>query len=156
MEHHFFMELALLEAKKSLKTGDVPIGAIVVENNEILAKAHNEVEKRKDPTAHAEILAIKKALRKRGEKFLNNCILYTTIEPCAMCAGAMVLTRLKKVVFGARDPKAGAGGSVLNITCNPSLNHRIQIIEGIMAEECSSLVKEFFKKLRAESGNKGK
>lgn len=150
------MELALLEAKKSLKTGDVPIGAIVVENNEILAKAHNEVEKRKDPTAHAEILAIKKALRKRGEKFLNNCILYTTIEPCAMCAGAMVLTRLKKVVFGARDPKAGAGGSVLNITCNPSLNHRIQIIEGIMAEECSSLVKEFFKKLRAESGNKGK
>jgi tRNA(adenine34) deaminase len=155
MEHRVFMELALAEAKKSLKTADVPIGAVIVEDNKVIAKAHNEVEKRKDPTAHAELLAIKKAIRKKGSKFLDKCVLYTTIEPCSMCAGAMVLARVRTVVFGARDLKAGAGGSVLNILCNPALNHRIEIIEGILEEECSHLVKEFFKQLRKESGGKG-
>jgi tRNA(adenine34) deaminase len=156
MEHRVFMELALAEAKKSLKTADVPIGVVIVEDNKVIAKAHNEVEKRKDPTAHAELLAIKKAIRKKGSKFLDKCVLYTTIEPCSMCAGAMVLARVRTVVFGARDLKAGAGGSVLNILCNPALNHRIEIIEGILEEECSHLVKEFFKQLRKESGGKGK
>jgi tRNA(adenine34) deaminase len=156
MEHRVFMELALAEAKKSLKTADVPIGAVIVDDNKVIAKAHNEVEKRKDPTAHAELLAIKKAIRKKGYKFLDKCVLYTTIEPCSMCAGAMVLARVSTVVFGARDLKAGAGGSVLNILCNPALNHRVEIIEGILEEECSHLVKEFFKQLREESGGKGK
>lgn len=156
MEHRVFMELALAEAKKSLKTADVPIGAVIVEDNKVIAKAHNEVEKRKDPTAHAELLAIKKAIRKKASKFLDKCVLYTTIEPCSMCAGAMVLARVRTVVFGARDLKAGAGGSVLNILCNPALNHRIEIIQGILEEECSHLVKEFFKQLRKESGGKGK
>jgi len=156
MEHRVFMELALSEAKKCLKTADVPIGVVIVEDNKVIAKAHNEVEKRKDPTAHAELLAIKKAIRKKGSKFLDKCVLYTTIEPCSMCAGAMVLARVSTVVFGARDLKAGAGGSVLNILCNPALNHRIEIIEGILEEECSHLVKEFFKQLREESGGKGK
>jgi tRNA-adenosine deaminase (EC 3.5.4.-) len=156
MEHRVFMELALAEAKKSLKTADVPIGAVIVYDNKVIAKAHNEVEKRKDPTAHAELLAIKKAIRKKSSKFLDKCVLYTTIEPCSMCAGAMVLARVMTVVFGARDLKAGAGGSVLNILCNPALNHRIEIIEGILEEECSHLVKEFFKQLRKESGGKGK
>jgi len=150
------MELALAEAKKSLKTADVPIGAVIVEDNKVIAKAHNEVEKRKDATAHAELLAIKKAIRKKASKFLDKCVLYTTIEPCSMCAGAMVLARVRTVVFGARDLKAGAGGSVLNILCNPALNHRIEIIQGILEEECSHLVKEFFKQLRKESGGKGK
>ena len=156
MEHRVFMELALAEAKKSLKTADVPIGAVIVEDNKVIAKAHNEVEKRKDATAHAELLAIKKAIRKKASKFLDKCVLYTTIEPCSMCAGAMVLARVSTVVFGARDLKAGAGGSVLNILCNPALNHRIEIIEGILEVECSHLVKEFFKQLRKESGGKGK
>jgi tRNA(adenine34) deaminase len=156
MEHRVFMELALAEAKKSLKTADVPIGAVIVEDNKVIAKAHNEVEKRKDATAHAELLAIKKAIRKKASKFLDKCVLYTTIEPCSMCAGAMVLARVRTVVFGARDLKAGAGGSVLNILCNPALNHRIEIIQGILEEECSHLVKEFFKQLRKESGGKGK
>ncbi len=156
MEHHYYMKLALKEAKKSLTTGDVPIGAIIIEDGKIISKAHNEVEKRKDPTAHAELLAISKAIKKKGIKFLTDCVLYSTIEPCSMCAGAIVLSRIKAVIFGAKDEKAGAGGSVLNILWNPKLNHRVQIVNGVLKEECAELVKNFFQCLRRENESKSK
>lgn len=148
MDYKNFMKIALREAVKSLKSSDVPVGAVIVKDNKVLAKAHNEVEKKKDPTAHAELLAIRKALKILGEKFLLNCTLFTTLEPCPMCSGALVLSRIKKVVFSASDPKSGAGGTVMNILSNPQLNHRIEIVGGILEEESSKLLKEFFKKLR--------
>ncbi len=151
MDNIDYMKIALKEAIKSLKSDDVPVGAIIVRNNLIVAKAHNEVEKRKDPTAHAELLAIRKALKNLNQKYLLDCILYTTLEPCAMCAGALVLSRIKKVVFSTYDPKSGAGGTVMNILSNPHLNHRIEVIGGILEEESSELLKEFFKKLRLKN-----
>ncbi len=151
MDNIDYMKIALKEAIKSLKSDDVPVGAIIVRNNLIVAKAHNEVEKRKDPTAHAELLAIRKALKNLNQKYLLDCILYTTLEPCAMCAGALVLSRIKKVVFSTYDPKSGAGGTVMNILSNPHLNHRIEVFGGILEEESSELLKEFFKKLRLKN-----
>lgn len=156
MEHLFYMKLALKEAKRSLITEDVPIGALIIEDGKIISKAHNEVERRKDPTAHAELLAISKAIKKKGTKFLTNCILYSTVEPCSMCAGAIVLSRIKVVVFGANDEKAGAGGSVLNILSNPKLNHRVQIVKGVLKDECVELIKNFFQRLRKENERKSK
>ncbi|ROL56560.1 nucleoside deaminase [Bacteroidetes/Chlorobi group bacterium Naka2016] len=148
MDYEFFMRIALKEAIKSLKSEDVPIGAIVVKDGQIISRAHNEVEKRGDATAHAELLAIEKAIKKVGYKHLLDCIVFTTLEPCPMCAGALVLARVKTVVYSAKDPKAGAGGSVLNILSHPKLNHRIEVVSGILEEESSSLLKDFFNKLR--------
>lgn len=152
MDFKFYMRIALLEAKKSLQTNDVPVGAVVVLDGEVVSKGHNEVEKKKDSTAHAEIIAIKKAMKKIGHKHLLDCILFTTLEPCSMCAGALVLSRIKKVVYAAKDPKSGAGGSVMNILSHPDLNHRIEVINGILEEESSKLLKDFFAKLREENG----
>lgn len=148
MEHEKFMRLAIKESMKCNCSMDVPIGSVIVQNSQVIAKAHNEVEKRQDPTAHSELLAIKKAIRKIGYKYLSDCVLYTTLEPCSMCAGAIVLARIPLVVWGADDPKSGAGGSVVNLLQNPKLNHRTRIISGILADKCSLLLKDFFKMLR--------
>jgi tRNA(adenine34) deaminase len=140
----YFMRLALREAEHSLEHGDVPIGAVVVAGGEVLAAAHNERELRQDPTAHAELLALREAARALGTWRVGESVLYVTLEPCAMCAGAIVLARVPRVVFGARDPKAGAAGSALNVLAEPRLNHRPQVAAGLMADECSVLLSDFF------------
>jgi len=139
-----FMRLALREAERALEHDDVPVGAVVVHDGEVAGAAHNERELRQDPTAHAELLAIREASRALGRWRLLDCVLYVTLEPCAMCAGAIVLARVPRVVFGASDPKAGAAGSVLDVLDEPSLNHRPQVEPGLLAEECAALLRDFF------------
>lgn len=151
MDLEYFMKVALKEAKKSLETEDVPVGAIVVKDGQIISKGHNEVEKRKDPTAHAETIAIRKAIKKLGNKHLLDCVIFSTLEPCPMCAGAMVLARVNKLVFAAYDPKSGAAGSVINIIQNADLNHRIDFVGGILEQESAKLLRDFFQRLRAKN-----
>ncbi|MGD0386791.1 MAG: tRNA adenosine(34) deaminase TadA [Solirubrobacteraceae bacterium] len=139
-----FMRLALREAERALEHDDVPVGAVVVHDGEVAGAAHNERELRQDPTAHAELLAIREASRALGRWRLLDCVLYVTLEPCAMCAGAIVLARVPRVVYGASDPKAGAAGSVLDVLDEPSLNHRPQVEPGLLAEECAALLRDFF------------
>ena len=138
------MRLALRQAGYALEHGDVPIGAVVARGEEILAAAHNERERRQDPTAHAEILALREAARSLGSWRVLDCTLFVTLEPCAMCAGAIVLARVPRVVYGATDPKAGACGSVLDVLADDRLNHRPEVLGGVLAQECSSLLSEFF------------
>jgi tRNA(adenine34) deaminase len=140
----YFMSLALREAERAPSHGDVPIGAVVVRDGELLAAAHNERELRGDPTAHAEILALREAARVVGSWRILDAILYVTLEPCAMCAGAVVLARVARVVYGASDPKAGACGSVLDVLGEPRLNHRPQVAGGLLAPECGELLSRFF------------
>jgi tRNA(adenine34) deaminase len=140
----WFMRLALREARLALAHEDVPIGAVLVRDGEVLAVAHNERELRADPTAHAEILALREAARALGSWRLLDCALYVTLEPCAMCAGAIVLARLPRVVFGATDPKAGAAGSVLDVLAEPRLNHRPEVLSGVLAPACGQLLSDFF------------
>jgi tRNA(adenine34) deaminase len=140
----YFMRLALREAEQAPAHEDVPIGAIVVHDGELLAAARNERELRQDPTAHAEVLALREAARANGHWRLLDAVLYVTLEPCAMCAGALVLARVARVVFGASDPKAGACGSVLDVTGEPRLNHRPQVVSGLLAPECGELLSSFF------------
>jgi len=150
-KHILYMQEALKEAKKAASEDEVPVGAVIVCQNKIIARGRNQVERLKDPTAHAEMLALTSAANYLGTKWLNGSVLYVTIEPCSMCAGALVLSRIKEVYFGAPDPKTGACGSAVNIINNKKLNHRIKAKGGILAEECSSLLKEFFKKKRRKS-----
>ena len=138
------MRLALREAERALGHDDVPIGAIVVHEGEVIGQGHNEREIRADPTAHAEMIALREASRALRSWRLLDCVLYITLEPCAMCAGAIVLARVPRVVFGTRDPKAGAAGSVLNVLDVPQLNHHPQVQSGLLAEECASLLRGFF------------
>jgi tRNA(adenine34) deaminase len=140
----YFMRLGLREAERALEHEDVPIGAVVVRDGEVLAAAHNERELRGDPTAHAEILALRAAAVAVGSWRVLDSVLYVTLEPCAMCAGAVVLARVPRVVFGASDPKAGACGSVLDVLGEPRLNHRPVVAGGLMAEDCASLLSGFF------------
>jgi tRNA(adenine34) deaminase len=140
----YFMTLALREAERAPVHGDVPIGTVVVRGGELLAAAHNERELREDPTAHAEILALREAARVVGSWRLLDAILYVTLEPCAMCAGAVVLARVSRVVYGASDPKAGACGSVLDVLGEPRLNHRPQVAGGLLAPACGELLSRFF------------
>jgi tRNA(adenine34) deaminase len=140
----WFMRLALRESQRALAHDDVPIGAVLVHGGEVLAAAHNERELRADPTAHAEILALREASRALGSWRLIDCTLYVTLEPCAMCAGALVLARVPRVVFGATDPKAGAAGSVLDVLSEPRLNHRPEVLSGVLAPDCGQLLSEFF------------
>ncbi len=144
------MQDALKEAEKAFREDEVPVGAVIVYRDKIIARGHNQIERLKDPTAHAEIIAITSAANYLGTKWLNQASLYVTIEPCSMCAGALVLARIKNLFFGASDPKTGACGSVLNITNHKKLNHRIKVTGGILQEECSSILKDFFKKKRAK------
>jgi len=138
------MGLAIERAREAEAHGDVPIGAVIARDGEPLAAAGNERELRRDPTAHAEILAIRAAAEALGGWRLPDTTLYVTLEPCAMCAGAIVLARIPAVVFGAPDPKAGAVGSVLNVLAEPTLNHRPAVTAGVMEDECASLLREFF------------
>ncbi len=146
--HESFMREALREAKKALEHDDVPVGAVVELNGQIIGRGHNQVELLKDPTAHAEMLAITAAAATSGEKWLREATLYITTEPCTMCAGASVLARLKRVVYGVQDIKTGAHSSLFNLLQEPRLNHRIEVIPGILREECAALLSDFFKQLR--------
>ncbi len=143
-EDAYFMRLALREAEGALGHDDVPIGAVLVRGGEVLAAAHNERELRADPTAHAEILALRAASRVLGSWRLLDCTAYVTLEPCAMCAGAIVLARVPRVVYGATDPKAGACGSVIDVLCDQRLNHRPEVVSGVLAPDCGQLLSEFF------------
>ena len=138
------MGLAIERAREAESHGDVPIGAVIARDGEPLAAAGNERELRRDPTAHAEILAIREAARALGGWRLPGTTLYVTLEPCAMCAGAIVLARIPEVIYGAPDPKAGAAGSVLDVLAEPALNHRPQVSGGVREEECVTLLREFF------------
>ena len=144
------MQEALKEARKAFDEDEVPVGAVIVNDGKIIARGHNQVERLKDPTAHAEMLAITCAANTLSTKWLNEASLYVTIEPCSMCAGALVLARIKNVYFAAADPKTGACGSVTNIANHKKLNHRIKVKGGILQEECGSLLKEFFRKKRSK------
>lgn len=150
MEHHHehWMKKAICEAHKAEKIAEVPIGCVIVQNNKIIARAHNLRETKQDPAAHAELLAIRKAARKLGNWRLLDTCLYVTLEPCLMCMGAILLARIPTVVFGCLDPKAGAAGSLYDLSNDPRLNHRFQLINGICEEECSGLLKTFFAELR--------
>jgi tRNA(adenine34) deaminase len=140
----YFMRLALREAERARDHGDVPIGAVVVSAGEVIAAGRNERELLQDPTAHAEILALREAARALGSWRVLDATLYVTLEPCAMCAGAIVLARVPYVMFGASDPKAGAAGSVLDVLGEPRLNHRPEVEGGVLGEECGELLSAFF------------
>lgn len=142
------MVKAIQLAEKAFEEGEVPVGAIVVHNNQIVGKGYNQVERLNDPTAHAEMLAVSAACDTLGEKYLSECILYVTLEPCPMCAGAIVWSKLGTVVFGASDSKAGACGSVFNIAQNQQLNHRTEVIQGILEADCQYLLTSFFSSKR--------
>ena len=143
-----WMEQALAQASAARAVGEVPIGAVVVCNNEIYAEAHNLTRTNADPTAHAELLAIREAARKHGDWRLTEATLYVTLEPCAMCAGAMVLARIKRLVFAALDPKAGMCGSLGNLVQDPRLNHRVELTSGVLAHESGELLRSFFRERR--------
>lgn len=140
----YFMRLALREAERAMEHDDVPIGAVLVHEGEVLATGRNERELRQDPTAHAEVLALREAAEKLGSWRVLDSVLYVTLEPCAMCAGAIVLARVPRVVFGAWDRKAGAAGSVLDVLAQPKLNHRPDVSGGLLAEDCGTLLSSFF------------
>ena len=140
----WFMRLALREAERALEHDDVPIGAVVVHDGEVVGAGHNERELRQDPTAHAEILALRQAATALGSWRVLDSVLYVTLEPCAMCAGAIVLARVPRVVYGTADPKAGAAGSVLDVLAHPRLNHRPELDGGLLALECAALLTDFF------------
>lgn len=142
------MRLALREATRAAEHGDVPIGAVVVHEGEVIGLGGNERELQGDPTAHAEVIALREAARRLGSWRVLDSVLYVTLEPCAMCAGAIVLARVPRVVFGARDPKAGAAGSVLNVLNVEQLNHRPVVEEGLLAEESADLLRSFFEARR--------
>ena len=139
-----WMAAAIVLARQAGRDGEVPVGALVVYGDQCIAQVSNTTEKHQDPTGHAELQAIREAARARGSWRLSGCTLYVTLEPCAMCAGAMVLARLDRVVFGAWDPKAGMAGSVADLLRHPRLNHRPEVLGGVLADECGEVLKEFF------------
>jgi len=139
-----WMRRALAQARAALEHGDVPIGAVVVHEGRVIGSGHNERERLQDPTAHAEVLALREAAAALGSWRVLDSTLYVTLEPCAMCAGAIVLSRIPRVVYGTTDPKAGAAGSVLDVTGDPRLNHRPQMVGGVLAGECGDLLRTFF------------
>ncbi len=150
---NYYMQIALKEAYKSLKNNDVPVGAIIVYKDKIISRAYNKIEKSNNSLLHAEILAINSAIKKYDYKHLLDCELYVTLEPCSMCAGAIVLSRIKKVYIAAKDSKSGACGSIINLVQNKSLNHQCELETGILENESSKLLKDFFKKLRDQKKN---
>lgn len=144
----YYMKLAIEEAKKAQKLGEVPIGAIIVKNNEVIASAHNLRETAQLPTAHAEYIAIERASKVVGSWRLEECKLYVTLEPCVMCAGAIVMSRIPKVVYGATDSKGGCSGSLMNLLEESRFNHRAEVIKGVLEQECGDLLRNFFRELR--------
>jgi len=139
-----FMHIALAEARMAAESGEVPVGAVIVRGGEVIAVAGNEREEKKDPTAHAEILAIRLAARKLGGWRLFGCTIYVTVEPCPMCAGAIYQSRIDRLVYGAPDDKAGAAGTLMNIVQDERLNHRVEVTGGVLAGESAAILKEFF------------
>jgi tRNA(adenine34) deaminase len=148
----FFMRQALREAELAFEEGEVPVGAVVVKDGFVVGRGHNQVERLGDPTAHAEILAIGAASEHFESWRLLGATLYSTVEPCVMCAGASVMARIDRIVYGAADPKFGGCGSILRIPTDPRLNHRVDILSGVMAEEAATLMRRFFAKRREEAG----
>ena len=148
MLHQDWMQIALRQAQMAFEQGEVPIGGVIVHNGQMIALAYNEKEQRNDPTAHAEILAIQRAADVLGTWRLTDAILYVTLEPCPMCAGAIIQSRIKQVVYGAADLKGGAAGSVMNVLDYTLWNHRVDVVAGVLEEECSEILKSFFKKIR--------
>lgn len=143
-----FMQMALAEAKNAADFGEVPIGAVIVRNGVVVGRGYNLRERAKDPTAHAELLAIKQASETLGGWRLIGCTLYVTLEPCPMCAGAIVQSRIDRVVYGVSDPKAGCAGTLMNLLQEERFNHQVEVTSGILAEECSVILKDFFRELR--------
>ena len=143
------MRAALREAGRADAEDEVPVGAVVVREGKLIARAHNRPIHQSDPTAHAEVLALRRAARKLANYRLDGCWLYVTIEPCAMCAAAMTHARIERLVFGARDPKAGAAGSALRVLNHARLNHRVEIVRGVLEDDCSRALREFFRRRRA-------
>lgn len=150
--HEYWMEEAIREAKNAEHIGEVPIGAIVVHGDEIVGRGHNLRETSHDGTAHAEIIAIREASHTIGAWRLLHCRLYVTLEPCPMCAGAIVQCRVPTVVYGAPDPKAGCAGTLMNLLQEPRFNHRTEVISGVLQDDCASLLTQFFRKLRNKKG----
>ena len=148
-DEHFIRE-ALRQAQKAFEASEVPVGAVVVREGKIIGRAHNQVELLNDATAHAEMLALTQAEAAVGDWRLTDCDLYVTKEPCAMCAGAIVHVRLRRLIFGCADPRAGAAGSVINLLQLPSLNHRCEITSGVLENECAAILQDFFRKRRDE------
>lgn len=149
-EDERWMESALREAEQALKRKEVPVGAVIVRNGRIIGKGYNQIESLQDPTAHAEMIAITAASANLGSRRLEDCALYVTLEPCAMCAMALLHARFKRVVFGALDPKTGAAGSVLNLFANPQLNHHTELVGGVLADDCAKLLRDFFTERREQ------
>ena len=153
--HEYYMQQAVAEAKKAFEKDEVPVGAVIVHENSIIAKAHNQCELLLDPTAHAEMIAITQASAYLQNWRLNNTTIYVTLEPCAMCAGALVQARVTNLVYGAKDEKVGACGSVMNLVNESRFNHRLNVVSGILEDECSGLLKQFFLE-RCRSGLTGR
>jgi tRNA(adenine34) deaminase len=147
-----FMQMAIREAIAAEERGDVPIGAVIVKDGQIIGKAHNQREMLQDPTAHAEMLALTQAAERMGSWRLEGCTIYVTLEPCPMCAGALVLGRVARLVYGCDDPKAGACGSIYDIVRDSRLNHRLEVRKGVLADDCASLLSAFFRRRRVENG----
>lgn len=146
--HEKFMKIALSEARMAAENGEVPVGAVIERGGEVIAVAGNEREEKKDPTAHAEIIAIRLAAHRLGAWRLSGCTIYVTIEPCPMCAGAIYQARIDRLVYGAPDEKAGAAGTLMDITRDPRLNHQLQVESGVMAQESVAMLKNFFSSRR--------
>jgi tRNA(adenine34) deaminase len=145
------MELALAEARMAAEAGEVPVGALVIINGEIIGRAGNRNLRDHDPTAHAEILALRQAAQHLGNHRLTGCTLYATIEPCAMCAGAVIHARIARLVYGAKDSKAGAAGSILEVINHPRLNHKMEVVSGVLGERCSEILQDFFRRRREQT-----
>jgi len=148
-EHEQWMELAIAEAKKAARLGEVPVGAVIIKDGKVIGRGRNLKETFNDPTAHAEIVAIRQAAEHEGSWRILNATMYVTLEPCPMCAGAIVMARIPELVIGARDPKTGAVGSLMDIARDERLNHRVSVVTGVLEEECAFLLEDFFRKLRA-------
>lgn len=148
MTHEHYMQLALEQAQQALAANEVPVGAVIVQGQRVIAAAHNQREMLRDPTAHAEMLAITQAASYLGDWRLEGCTLYVTLEPCIMCCGAILLARIPTVVYGATDPKAGAASSLFHLLSDPRLNHRCQVVGGIRAEPCGEILTHFFQAQR--------
>jgi tRNA(adenine34) deaminase len=148
MNHEMYMKEAIAEAKKAEFIGEVPIGCVIVREGEIVGRGHNLRETDKDPTAHAEIIAIRKAAERLGGWRLMGCTLYVTLEPCPMCAGAIMLSRVERVVYGAVDPKGGCAGTLMNLLQDSRFNHQVAVEAGVMEQECGALLTQFFRNLR--------
>ncbi|MYL34401.1 tRNA-specific adenosine deaminase [Pontibacillus yanchengensis] len=154
MNHEYYMDLAVQEARKAEAKGEVPIGAVIVKDEEIIALGYNERETTQKATSHAELIAIDKANKAIGSWRLEECILYVTLEPCPMCAGAILQSRIPRVVFGAYDPKAGCTGTLMNLLQDERFNHKAEVIPEVLHEQCASLLTSFFRRLREEKRRK--